>query len=196
MLERAAAAAGDRGLVNVELRLGDAEQLDFGPATFDVVLCSFGLSSFADKGQALGAFLAVLRPNWRLGLVATFAWYFQHDPRWHALEAVFHAFGALRMDGPQVDLRTLIDWAGFTDVATVEDRYDLVFTDEEEWWRWSWSHGTRQLFDAVPPAQLEDLQHDLFSALQQCREEDGRIHGQMRATLVRARKPRAKALGG
>jgi ubiquinone/menaquinone biosynthesis C-methylase UbiE len=195
MLSRAAAAVRDRGLSNVELRLGEADQLDFEPTTFDVVLCSFGLSSFANKDRALSAFLPVMRPGGRLGLVDTFGWYFQHDPRWHSLESIFHTVGALRTWCPQVDLRTLIARAGFTEVEAVEDMFELVFADEEEWWRWSWSHGTRHLFETVPPPQLEDLQHDLFSALQQCREEDGRIHGQMRATLVRARKPRATAPG-
>ena len=196
MLGRAEVAVRERGLCNVELRLGDAEQLDFGRATFDLVLCSFGLSSFADKDRALSAFLAVLRPGGRVGLVDTFGWYFQHDPRWRGVEAVFHAFGALRSACAQVDLQILIAGAGFTDVETVEDTCELVFADEEEWWGWSWSHGTRHLFEAVPPAQLEDLGHDLHSALQRCREEDGRIHGKMRSSLVRACKPPAKGPGG
>src|SRR5438128_1450317 len=48
MLERAAATVRDRRLIEVELRLGDAEHLDFPAAAFDVVMCSFGLSSFAN----------------------------------------------------------------------------------------------------------------------------------------------------
>ncbi len=143
MLGRAEVAVRERGLCNVELRLGDAEQLDFGRATFDLVLCSFGLSSFADKDRALSAFLAVLRPGGRVGLVDTFGWYFQHDPRWRGVEAVFHAFGALHAGRAQVDLQILIAGAGFTDVETVEDTCELVFADEEEWWGWSRSHGTR-----------------------------------------------------
>jgi len=143
MLGRAEVAVRERGLCNVELRLGDAEQLDFGRSTFDVVLCSFGLSSFADKDRALSAFLAVLRPGGRVGLVDTFGWYFQHDPRWRGVEAVFHAFGALHAGRAQVDLQILIAGAGFTDVETVEDTCELVFADEEEWWGWSRSHGTR-----------------------------------------------------
>jgi SAM-dependent methyltransferase len=126
MLGRAEVAVRDRGLGNVELRLGGAEQLDFGRTTFDVVLCSFGLSSFADKDRALGAFLAVLRPGGRVGLVDAFGWYFQHDPRWRGVEAVFHAVGALRAGRPQVDLKILIAATGFTDVETVEDTCELV----------------------------------------------------------------------
>ena|SRR5438093_1118593 len=89
MLGRAAAAVRDRDLSNVELRLGDAEQLGFGPTSFDVVPCSFGLSSFADRDRALSGFVPVLRAYGRLGLVETFVWYFQHNPRWRVVELCF-----------------------------------------------------------------------------------------------------------
>src|SRR5919199_2573840 len=47
MLERAAATVRDRALRNVDLKLGDAERLDLASESFNVVLCAFGLSSFA-----------------------------------------------------------------------------------------------------------------------------------------------------
>lgn len=81
---------------------------------------------------------------------------------------------------------------GFTAVQPTEDAFDLVFRYEEEWWHWSWSHGTRRLFEAVPPTRLDELKQRLFLGLHGCREDDGMIHGTMRATLVLAHKPQRR----
>lgn len=62
----AAAAAGlaDR----VEFVEGDAEQLPFEDARFDVVLCECSLCTFPDKPRAVAEMRRVLRPGGRLAL--------------------------------------------------------------------------------------------------------------------------------
>ena len=192
MLEQAAATVRNRQVENAELRVMDAEKLDFPAESFDLVLCSFGLSSLPQKGLAVAGFRRVLRPGGRLGLVDAFGWYFQHDPRWQWQEDVFRSFGALREndqeDNKGATLAAIVERAEFTGVELIEDSYDLIFHDEEEWWRWAWSHGTRRLFEAVPPSKLGELRRQLGSGLPTCREGDGLIHGTMRATLVRAQR--------
>ena len=199
MLEQAAAAVRKRHVDNAELRVMDAEQLDFPAESFDVVLCSFGLSSLPQKGRAVAGFRRVLRLGGRLGLLDAFGWYFQHDPRWRWQEPILRSFGALReadQEGNEASaLANMVERADFTAVGLIEESYDLIFHDEEEWWRWAWSHGTRRLFEAVPPSKLEELRRQLVSGLQNCREGDGLIHGTMRATLVRAQNsPRGRHL--
>jgi demethylmenaquinone methyltransferase / 2-methoxy-6-polyprenyl-1,4-benzoquinol methylase len=50
----------------VEFQEGDAMDLRFPDASFDVVTISFGLRNVADRGQALREFRRVLRPGGRL----------------------------------------------------------------------------------------------------------------------------------
>lgn len=50
----------------VDFREGDAMDLQFPDASFDVVTISFGLRNVADRGQALREFRRVLRPGGRL----------------------------------------------------------------------------------------------------------------------------------
>jgi len=50
----------------VDFQEGDAMDLRFPDASFDVVTIGFGLRNVADRGQALGEFLRVLRPGGRL----------------------------------------------------------------------------------------------------------------------------------
>ncbi|HKS05798.1 MAG TPA: methyltransferase domain-containing protein [Gemmatimonadaceae bacterium] len=60
MLERAAAVGTRRP---VKWQPADAMQLPFADASFDAVVCQFGVMFFPDKPQALSEFLRVLRPG-------------------------------------------------------------------------------------------------------------------------------------
>ncbi|PSH02685.1 MAG: SAM-dependent methyltransferase [Acidobacteria bacterium] len=60
MLERAALVGTERP---VEWRQADAMQLPFGDATFDAVLCQFGVMFFPDKCKAFSEVRRVLRPG-------------------------------------------------------------------------------------------------------------------------------------
>jgi len=48
---------------HVELREGDAEELDMPNATFDTVVCTFSLCAIPDHRQALAEMTRVLRPG-------------------------------------------------------------------------------------------------------------------------------------
>ena len=60
MLDQAAAAGTQRA---VEWRQADAMQLPFGDATFDAVVCQFGVMFFPDKPRAFSEARRVLRPG-------------------------------------------------------------------------------------------------------------------------------------
>jgi ubiquinone/menaquinone biosynthesis C-methylase UbiE len=54
---------------DVDLRQGDAHQLPFTDATFDTVVCTFGLCAIPDIDAALDEMTRVLRPGGKLILV-------------------------------------------------------------------------------------------------------------------------------
>jgi ubiquinone/menaquinone biosynthesis C-methylase UbiE len=62
--QRALAAGRD-----IDLRVGDAHDLDFEDASFDSVVCTFSLCNIPDTDRALGEIHRVLRPGGRLILV-------------------------------------------------------------------------------------------------------------------------------
>jgi len=68
MLEIARARARELGR-EVALRQGDAQALPFDDATFDTVVCTFGLCAIPDIDTALDEMTRVLRPGGRLILV-------------------------------------------------------------------------------------------------------------------------------
>jgi SAM-dependent methyltransferase len=48
---------------DVDLRVGDAQRLEFVDASFDTVVCTFGLCAVPDDGGAVGEMVRVLRPG-------------------------------------------------------------------------------------------------------------------------------------
>ena len=77
MLDGAKARAAELG-VEADLRLGDAQHLDFPDASFDTVVCTFSLCAIPDEAKAVAEMVRVLRPGGLLLLadhvVATAAW--------------------------------------------------------------------------------------------------------------------------
>jgi SAM-dependent methyltransferase len=191
MLARAEAEVERRSLANVELRQMDGEQLTFADATFDTVLCSFGLQAFVDARAALIGFQRVLRPGGRVGVVLPLGWPFECDSRWTWQEGVLRSFGCELAANDQLDrtaLQSALQASGFTEISLVEVACPLAFRDAEEWWLWSWSHGTRSLFEQVSEDRLPALRAELFRRVQNLRDSDGRIHGSLSGLLARASK--------
>ena len=67
LLDKGAARARAEGL-EVEFRVADAEELPFAPATFDVVLSTFGAMFTPDHKRPAAEMLRVLRSGGRIGL--------------------------------------------------------------------------------------------------------------------------------
>jgi ubiquinone/menaquinone biosynthesis C-methylase UbiE len=65
MLELARQRAGDLGR-QADLREGDAERLEFEDASFDTVVCTYGLCTIPDDRKAVLEMTRVLRPGGRL----------------------------------------------------------------------------------------------------------------------------------
>jgi SAM-dependent methyltransferase len=192
MLARAAAEIERRSLTNVELRVMDAERLEFADGSFESVLCSFAVQAFADPERALIGFRRVLRTNGRVGIAFPLGWPFDCDPRWRWQADVLRDFGCeLDADGGGLrpaDVPATLERAGFVDVETRDVTCPLAFRDAEEWWSWSWSHGPLSLFEQVPHEQLPALRGALFDGLEISRGDDGLIHGAISALLARGRR--------
>ena len=62
MLDVARRRAAELGR-DVDLRVGDAQRLEFEDASFDTVVCTFGLCAVPDDGGAVDEMVRVLRPG-------------------------------------------------------------------------------------------------------------------------------------
>jgi ubiquinone/menaquinone biosynthesis C-methylase UbiE len=60
-------AEAHRRFPDLKLEIGDAEQLRYADATFDLVVCAFGMLHFPRAGKAVAEAYRVLRPGGRYG---------------------------------------------------------------------------------------------------------------------------------
>jgi SAM-dependent methyltransferase len=116
-------------LTGVELRVMDAEFLDFDDQEFDLVTCAFAVFFLPRPDRAMAEFRRVLRPG---GLVALSSWG-EDDPRW-AWEG--DVLSGLRLHREELEIR---------------------FADARQWWDWSWSFSRRGMLEQVEPGAVEAL---------------------------------------
>lgn len=126
MLSTARRRVGERGLLNVELLLADAQVHGFDPERFDVVASRFGVMFFIDPVAAFRNLLAAMRPGGRLSFVCWGP--LADNPHWKVpLDIVVRHLGAgppkpRHAPGPLAFsdagyLSGILADAGFTDVT-------------------------------------------------------------------------------
>jgi len=161
MLEQARRAARERGLGNVRCRHGDAEELPFRDASFDVVSCRMCAHHFARPERAVAEMARVLRPGGRLVLSDSVA---PEDP---AADTLLNAVELLRdpshvRDHPVSTWRTWLRAAGLGEELLARLGLELDFDD------WFARMGTgeasalavRRLFAGAPPEVSSQLGFD------------------------------------
>jgi ubiquinone/menaquinone biosynthesis C-methylase UbiE len=192
MVERTAADIAD--LPQAEVRVGDASAPGLPPASFDVVASSLVLFFLPDPGAALKAWTELLVPGGRLG-VSTFS---AQDERWRQLDAAFLPYlppamrdarttGARGPFATDEGVERLLTEAGLTGVRTADLTVEAVFRDPGHLLDFTWSHGQRAMWEAVPEQEHEKVRRQITEAATRLTGDDGQLRfGQrIRYTLGR-----------
>jgi ubiquinone/menaquinone biosynthesis C-methylase UbiE len=175
MVVRAQIAAREAGLEQVRAEVLDATELPFEDATFDAVLCGFGLPAVADPDAALAEGRRVLTPRGSLGVSA---WENLLDDRWHWEQRLIEELAAEvppeliatvgRMSerfNEEHKLRAALEAAGFSDVAVERMVVERTYADADGWWDWIWSYGFRAFVEALPEPARERFRAAGFERL-------------------------------
>jgi ubiquinone/menaquinone biosynthesis C-methylase UbiE len=188
-----AATAAAAGVQNVSFAAMPSESLALPDASFDVVLCQFGLMFADDPLRALREMWRVLRPGGKLGITV-----------WSVPERL-DVFLLTRLVGaalpPPVEEPVATPWrlgapgliegfvadAGFRDVALTPLTLSFVVDDAaEEWNRWKDSgNPVAQALAALPEGQRAQIRERAFAALEALRDDEG-IRVASEALLVTA----------
>lgn len=188
------ATAAEAGVENVTFAVMPAESLDLPDASFDVVLCQFGLMFVDDFVQTLREFRRVLRPGGRVGIAV-----------WSEPEKVgvflIPRLVAEALPPPPGDpppspmalgepglLERLVAEAGYREIAVERvTRTEDIAGAEEEWrkWRDSPLNPAARGVAALPAEEQQALRERVLAALEAFRV-DGRIQLPSEAVLVSA----------
>lgn len=165
--------AARRG-VAVSLRVMDAEALDFPDASFDRVLCGFGIMFLPRLDRALGEFRRVLKPG---GRVALSTWRVSQG---QDLAATLAGLGLMRLDDVSAlsfntpeRLETPLTVAGFTDAHAESAETIFRFADLEQYWQDARGTGLRRWLDALDAEQRERVLAALAARLAPHQRADG-----------------------
>jgi ubiquinone/menaquinone biosynthesis C-methylase UbiE len=181
MAERARAAAP-----LADVHVGDATSLDFEDGAFDVVVSAFTVFFMPDPTAALQEWRRVLAPG---GRIAVSTWG-PADSRWQQWErplrgsfvpemdpALARELGAGlgvldRFNDPD-KVQAELDAAGFSDIEVEQHAIEFVFEDEQAWWDFNWSHGSRMYLEALPEDAQRRFRAQMGAAMEQVRDERG-----------------------
>jgi SAM-dependent methyltransferase len=151
------ALARAKAPLNAEFRHADFEQAYFRPATFDAVVCVFGIFFFPDMAAALQRMWRLLRPG---GQLAITVW--GHDC-FEPLGALFPGPSAwTRLASPGA-LESLFHDAAISPVEIVHEAYQQPIRSPEDWWSISMGSGYRATIDELSTEDRDRLRAQCFA---------------------------------
>jgi ubiquinone/menaquinone biosynthesis C-methylase UbiE len=175
MIELAETDLRAAGVVGANLRVMDAEHMDFADGSFDVLTAAFVVFFLPDPERAVAEFHRVLRPA---GVVAVSTWA-EDDPRWAWESDLIAAAGTpvrravQRSFSGAAEVVGLLTGAGFDDVQVYREETDISFASEQDWWDWHWSFSLRGVLEQFDAAALDTLKAAAFERMAGLRTEGG-----------------------
>jgi len=175
MIELAGADLRAAGIADVDLRVMDAEHLDFPDARFDVLTAAFALFFLPDPARAAAEFQRVLRPG---GVVAVSTWGLE-DERWSFEDDLLASAGTPRLRAVQQpldraeDVTELFDTAGFADQQVHHEQTEIHFASKQQWWEWHWSFSLRGLLEQMEPEALVAYRDACFREMDALQTPEG-----------------------
>ncbi len=183
---------GAADVQNASVTVGDATQLEFGDAAFDVVLCGFTLMLLPEPERAVAEMRRVVRPGGRVVVsMPTGA-----GPEWAFMGELAAQFAARAvrplppLPAPPPDLGALLRDVGLADVTVIDEVEDFAFANADVWWRWVWSQGMRAWLEVLPDDALAELRAAAVARLAPLSRPDGSIPLHQGVRYARAVKPR------
>lgn len=177
MISRTAAEIKARGIRQADVKLMDADDVSFPRYSFDYILCGFALH-FLNYPHLLVRFCDMLKPG---GKIATTHPYVPtHDienfERWKWLfELTREVFptdfqppaswiAPNRLNSPDL-IETALREAGFKNISVTKEETTLYFANENDWWDWEWSQGSRFWVEGMSPEGLAKFKAVAFEKL-------------------------------
>jgi ubiquinone/menaquinone biosynthesis C-methylase UbiE len=163
LLALARAKAAARGLGNATFRYGDLLDLGLDEASYDAVICVFGVFFVPDMEDAVRRLWRYVAPGGRLAITSWGAGSFEpaNSVFWNAVRSIrpdlYKGFNPWDRIADTAALRTMLEAAGLDDVEVELERSDHPVERADDWWKVVLGSGYRATVDALDPEMREHL---------------------------------------
>jgi SAM-dependent methyltransferase len=143
------AKARERGLGNIEFTASDMLTLGYGDATFDAVICVFGIFFVPDMVAATKDLWRMVNPNGRLAITTWGPGLFEpaNSAFWEAIREerpdLSKGFNPWERISTPAGLRAMLAEAGIADVEIVAEAGSHPISSPEDWWLVAMGSGYR-----------------------------------------------------
>lgn len=185
MVEATTAEIRERGLIQAEVHQMDGNHPAFPDRSFNDILCGFALH-FLDYPRALVRFRRLLKPE------GTFAALVPYVPmedrenmeRWQWLFSLTRSVfppgfepptawtAPNRLNTPE-RIESALQEAGYAEISVWREEKVMYFADEDDWWAWEWSQGSRFWLEGMSPEGLATFKTVAFEKLGQMKVVEG-----------------------
>jgi ubiquinone/menaquinone biosynthesis C-methylase UbiE len=165
LLESARKKAIQRRLGNIEFEVGDMLSMRFPTASFDAVVCVFGIFFVPDMARAVSELWGRIRPGGKLA-VTTWGPNFcepANDAFWCSIKEVrpdlYKGFNPWDRINDPASLRKILDEAGVTSPKIIaEDRLHPI-ESADDWWAIVLGSGYRGTIEQLTRAERQKVKH-------------------------------------
>src|SRR5262245_26793910 len=164
LLELARTKASQRHLGNIEFEVGDMLSMRFPSASFDAVVCVFGIFFVPDMAKAVSELWSRIRSGGKLA-VTTWARNFCEPANkafWHSIKAVrpdlYKGFNPWDRIDNDASVRRILNEAGVeSPEINAEDRLHPI-SSAEDWWAIVLGSGYRGTIEQLTQAEREKVE--------------------------------------
>ncbi len=158
LLELARNKSRQQGLENIEFRQGDFEHLGLPGASFDAVVCVFGIFFVPDMVAAIQELWRMVRPGGTLAITSWGEQVFEPATQWFWREIAAERPDLVKQLPPwdrikdATTLQALLEAGGATEVEVFAEVGTHALANPEDWWTMVLGGGIRGTIDQLDPA--------------------------------------------
>ncbi|OLB17417.1 MAG: ubiquinone biosynthesis protein UbiE [Verrucomicrobia bacterium] len=180
LLESARTKAIQRRLGNIEFEVGDMLSMTFPVASFDAVVCVFGIFFVPDMAMAVSELWSYIRPGGKLAVTTWGRNLFEpaNDAFWCSIKVVrpdrYKGFNPWDRIDNQASLRKILDEAGVASPKIIAENRLHPIKSAEDWWTIVLGSGYRGTIEQlnlaerqkVKEANLDFIRDEKISAIE------------------------------
>jgi ubiquinone/menaquinone biosynthesis C-methylase UbiE len=155
LLDLARQKSQQQGLTNIEFRCGDFTNLGLPSASFDAIICVFGIFFVPDMEAAVAELWRMLRPGGKLAITSWGTRVFEpaNQTFWNAIQAerpeLYKQYTPWYRIGDPESLKALLESGGATNVEVFSETDSHNLATPEDWWTMVMGGGIRGTVDQL-----------------------------------------------